>query len=118
MLKGFIFWEHPRGSWQYDLMVTLILAFVFLAPYWVSFRDRPTRALSHHTPVVVTPEGEGRLVFRVEADTIPDGDEAAVRHRLQQVIEPIAGEVEILRWEAERDEKGHIVAYRAWVRRL
>ena len=40
MLKRFILWDYPRASWQYDVMVGLILAFIFLTPRdW--FRDQP-----------------------------------------------------------------------------
>ena len=36
-----IFWSYERGSWQYDLIVAAILAFIFLSPRaW--FNDRPT----------------------------------------------------------------------------
>ncbi|MBS1833805.1 MAG: hypothetical protein JST65_13890 [Acidobacteria bacterium] len=39
-LKRFIFWEYKRGSWQYDVIVAAILAFVFLTPRsW--FKDQP-----------------------------------------------------------------------------
>ncbi|MCC7174541.1 MAG: hypothetical protein IT159_05035 [Bryobacterales bacterium] len=39
-LRRFVLWDYHRGSWQYDAMVILILAFVFLTPReW--FRDRP-----------------------------------------------------------------------------
>jgi hypothetical protein len=27
-----IFWTYERGSWQYDLLCALILAFIFLTP--------------------------------------------------------------------------------------
>jgi hypothetical protein len=40
MLKRLIFWEYPRGSWQYDVIVGVVLAFLFLTPRsW--FRDQP-----------------------------------------------------------------------------
>jgi hypothetical protein len=36
-----IFWAYERGSWQYDVIVIAILAFIFLSPRaW--FNDRPT----------------------------------------------------------------------------
>ena len=39
-LKRFILWDYARGSRQYDVMVVLILAFIFLTPReW--FRDQP-----------------------------------------------------------------------------
>jgi hypothetical protein len=35
LLRGFsrvIFWRYQRGSWQYDILCGLILAFIFLTP--------------------------------------------------------------------------------------
>jgi hypothetical protein len=35
-----LFWTYERGTWQYDIMVALILAFIFLTPReW--FHDQP-----------------------------------------------------------------------------
>lgn len=31
-LKKTLFWSYDRGSWQYDIMCVLILAFIFFAP--------------------------------------------------------------------------------------
>jgi hypothetical protein len=45
--KKILFWSYDRGTWQYDVMCVLILAFVFLAPN-SAFRNRP------HSPVVVS----------------------------------------------------------------
>jgi len=40
-----IFWSYQRGSWQYDIIVAAILAFIFLSPRgW--FNDRPTLQLT------------------------------------------------------------------------
>ncbi len=39
-IKRFIFWDFARGSWQYDVMVGLILAFIFVTPKTI-FRDQP-----------------------------------------------------------------------------
>jgi len=39
-LKRFVLWDYPRASWQYDVMVAIILAFIFFMPReW--FRDQP-----------------------------------------------------------------------------
>lgn len=40
-----IFWAYERGSWQYDIICAVILAFIFLTPR-VWFNDRPTLGLS------------------------------------------------------------------------
>lgn len=39
-IKRFIFWDFQRGSWQYDVMVGLILVFIFVTPKTV-FHDQP-----------------------------------------------------------------------------
>ena len=42
-LRRFVMWDYTRGTWQYDLMVALILGFTFLTPRgW--FRDQPRAA--------------------------------------------------------------------------
>ncbi len=41
-VRRFVLWEYTRGSWQYDVMVGLILAFIFLAPAdWFRAHPRP-----------------------------------------------------------------------------
>ena len=42
-LGRFLFWDFSRGSWQYDVMVGLILAFIFLTPRDF-FHDQPRPA--------------------------------------------------------------------------
>lgn len=44
-LNRAIFWSYERGSWQYDIICAVILAFIFLTPRAV-FNDRPTLELS------------------------------------------------------------------------
>ena len=56
-VKRFLFWDYPRAGWQYDVMVGLILAFIFLTPReW--FRDQP-RANS----IVMLPSEHGETVM-------------------------------------------------------
>src|ERR1700685_425041 len=43
-LKRIILWDFPRASWQYDVIVGVILAFIFVTPFYVSFGDRPKAA--------------------------------------------------------------------------
>jgi hypothetical protein len=40
-----VFWTYERGSWQYDIICAVILAFIFLTPR-VWFHDGPTLELS------------------------------------------------------------------------
>jgi hypothetical protein len=39
-LASFIWWTYPRGSLEYDIIVALILAFIFLTPRGF-FHDQP-----------------------------------------------------------------------------
>jgi hypothetical protein len=44
-LRRTVFWAYERGTWQYDVLVLAILAFIFLSPRgW--FNDRPTLELT------------------------------------------------------------------------
>jgi hypothetical protein len=116
-IRGYILWTHDRGSMHYDVMVTLILAFLFVTPYFINFKDKPVARTPHQTEIVVLPDGGKGFIYQVEAAAVHGGDDSAIRGSLERIIEPISGEVEIRRFEAVRDNKGRIIAYKAWVRR-
>jgi len=116
-IRGFILWSHERGTIQYDVMVTLILLFVFLSPFFINFKDRPVQRNPHSSGVAVYPDGSGGFVYQVEGKAIEDGDDAGIRTQLLRIIEPISGGVSITRYEILKDNKGHVVAYKAWVQR-
>lgn len=116
-IKGFIFWSYERGTVQYDIMVTLILIFVFFSPKLINFNDRPVERNPHATGVVVYPDGKGEFIYQVDAKAVPDGDAATVRAALLRVIEPISGSVNISRYEAVTDGKGRVTAYKVSVQR-
>src|SRR5260370_1431039 len=70
-LKRFLFWDYRRAGWQYDVMVGLILAFVFLTPREL-FRDQP-RASN----VVMLPSEGGASVFWMEPELLSGAPAAA-----------------------------------------
>lgn len=113
-IKGYIFWTHERGSFHYDVMVTLILIFIFAAPRFVNFKDQPTDHLAHPTRILFTTQGD-QLVYEIDASVVDAQDEAMVRRNLLHVIEPISGKVRIISSEPLRDPSGQIRAYRAVV---
>jgi hypothetical protein len=112
-IKGYVWWMYPRGSVHYDVMVTLILAFIFLAPLSINFRDKPVERSPYQTEVVVKAEGNGFL-YKVDASAIKAGDDEAIREELLRVIEPVAGEINIDHYEEVRDSKHNVIAYRVW----
>ena len=115
-LKGYVWWTHPRGSVHYDVMVTLILAFIFLAPLGINFRDKPQERPPRQTEVVVQQEDDG-FHYKVDASAVKAGSEAEIQESLLRIIEPIGGDVTIDRYEAVRDSNHNVVAYRVWVHR-
>jgi hypothetical protein len=120
-IRGYILWTYERGSLHYDIMVTLILLFIFLAPLRFDFKDKPLERTAHQTGVLVTQEGPN-IIYQVDATArdqhgqliVSDNNPEAGLHR---VIEEIAGEVEITRYERVTDRGGKVIAYKAWVKR-
>ena len=115
-IRSFILWSHERGTIQYDVMVTLILLFVFFSPKFVNFNDQPVQRNPHPTAVLVYPIGKN-LVYEVNANAVQPGDDSAVQAQLLRIIEPISGETSISRYEAVKDKKGKVLSYKVWVTR-
>ncbi len=115
-IKGYFWWTHPRGNFHYDVMVTLILLFIFVSPYYVDFNDRPVERTPHKSFVQVQPDGDG-FIYRIDSSAVKGTTDAQVRTDLMHVIEPIAGEAQIKGYEASYDQRGRISSYKVWVRR-
>lgn len=121
--RDYFWWTYPRGSLQYDVMVTLILGFIFLSPRWINFKDKAAELVLYQKDVVVSSDGQGGFIYQVDASGIASprdfstASEDALYEALYQMIEPIAGEVRIVRHEPVRDAKGRITSYKVWVTR-
>ena len=116
-IRDYIFWSYERGTIQYDVMVTLILIFVFLSPKLINFKDKPVEHNPHRTGVAVVPDGQGGLIYQIEAAAVVGKDDDGVRSQLMDIIEPISGEVSITKIEPVRDASGHVLSYKVWVAR-
>jgi len=116
-IRSYILWQHERGTLHYDIMVTLILIFVFLSPRVINFNDKPVLRDPHPTDVVVTPDAQGGLVYQISASAITPGDDQSVRAQLLRIIKPISGEVSIVNYEPVADGKGHVQTYKVLVKR-
>ena len=104
-IRGYILWQHERGTLHYDIMVTLIMIFVLFSPLVISFNDKPIMRNPHPSEVVVTTDAEGHLYFQVAASAVSPGDGQSVRDQLLRIIEPISGAVSIVSYEAVSDPK-------------
>ena len=116
-IRNYILWSYERGTLHYDIMVTIILIFIFFSPYWINFNDKPKPRIAHPTDVVVVPDAQGRLLYQIDATAISAGDDSAVRAQLLHVIEPISGHVSIVSYEAVMDHGSHVQSYKVLVQR-
>jgi hypothetical protein len=115
-IRSYVLWQHERGTLHYDIMVTLILIFVFFSPRVIDFSDKPSFPNQHPAGVIVTSDGTGGLVYRIDSSALAASD-SALNNKLQQVIEPISGEVAITRYEPVSDNQGRVREYRVWAKR-
>jgi len=116
-IRGYILWQYERGTLHYDIMVTLILIFIFLSPRVINFNDKPIARNPHPTEVVVTTNAQGDLLYQVEASAVQPGDESSVREQLLRIIEPISGAISIISYETLTDSKGHVQSYKVLAKR-
>jgi hypothetical protein len=120
-LRSYIFWTYERGSFHYDVMVTLILLFLFVSPRFIDFKDRPvtTVPLQHSEVLVKTQESSGneaRFVYEIRVDDLHGANtDSEIKAAILNVVEPIAGDVTLQKYTPVLDTKGHIVAYEATV---
>jgi hypothetical protein len=121
-IRSYIFWAYERGSVPYDVMVTLILAFMFLSPRFINYNDRPVETVALHASEVLVKEagttksGSSRFMYQIRADDMGGAKtDDEIQAAILRVIEPISGEVTLDHYEPVRDAQGRIVAYNAWV---
>jgi hypothetical protein len=121
LLRSYFFWTYERGSFHYDVMVTLILLFLFISPRFIDFKDKPVPEIPlQHSEVLVKaalgPGGEAQFVYEIRVDDLRGAkSDAEIRDAILKVVEPIAGAVTIEKYIPVSDSKGHVVAYDATV---
>ena len=120
LLKSYFYWTYPRGTVHYDVMVTLILLFIFVTPHLWDFGDKPSRAAGPTHPIQVAADGGRAIVVTVSAADVtvpPDASNNEVRNILRKAIEPVTGDaVSVVRWETALDQQGNKV-WKIWARR-
>jgi hypothetical protein len=114
-IRGYILWSYERGSLHYDIMVTLILLFIFVSPHFINFKDKPVERNAHLTGLVVVPGDKGGLIYQVPAGAVNPAAGQDVRRQLEKIIEPISGAVTITNVETLRDSAGHVQSYKVSV---
>ena len=123
LLRSYLFWTYERGSFHYDVMVTLILLFLFISPHLLDFKDRPVETVAlEHSEVQVKEagvvNGASRFVYRVRADDMGNArTDPERRAAILRLVEPISGEVTLVHYDEVKDTTGKGIAYDATVLR-
>ena len=114
-IRGYILWSYERGTLHYDIMVTLILLFVFISPHLINFKDKPVERNPHPSAVQVIPDEKGGFIYQIPAAAVKSANGADISNQLERIIEPISGAVSVTKYEPVKDAKGHTQAYKVWV---
>lgn len=122
VLQRTIFWSYERGSWPYDLMVIVIVAFVFLTPRsW--FHDQPQSSYATSSGVLlVSQNSDGRVrVYRIDAQILaPEKRATKATPELERETHDILGRkvqelqdqtFQLLQIDPVRDANGAMLYY-------
>jgi hypothetical protein len=119
ILSSYFYWTYPRGSFHYDVMVTLILLFIFVTPHLWDFGAKPTFSANSGHSFQVVPSGRG-VIITVQASDVsipPGASNGAVKSALRKAIEPVTGDdVFVERWETAIDAQGKLT-WKVWAHR-
>lgn len=126
ILKNYFYWTYPRGSFHYDVMVTLILAFIFVTPHLWNYGDAPTSPKHLQHPLQMIGDNGRGFVVTVAASDVSTVTHlelnstesySTVRNKLRKAIEPVTGDaVFVDRWITIVDEKGTL-SWKVWAHR-
>ncbi len=121
LVRSYVFWTYERGSLHYDVMVTLILLFLFLSPRLIDFHDRPIPEVPQRSQeVLVRNAGDDghRFVYEIRIDDLGGAKTPAeVQERIAQTVHTIAGDAQVEDIKPVTDPHGRVVAYDATVLR-
>lgn len=115
-LKSFIWWTHERGSVPYDVMVTLILAFIFITPVFIHYGDRPKPDWPRNE-IRASVNPDGGMIYEVPIEMVQSHGGPPTRQDFENAIAPTSGPIVVDRFEPVKEIGGSIVAWRVWAHR-
>jgi len=119
ILSSYFYWTYSRGSFHYDIMVTLILLFIFITPHLWDFGAEPSSIAATGHPFQVVGSGHG-VIITVQASDVnisPGASYFEVKRALRKAVEPVTGDdVYVEHWETATDAQGSLV-WKVWAHR-
>ena len=110
-LKRFVLWDYLRASWQYDVMVAIILAFIFLMPReW--FRDQPR--IPRASNIAMLPGENGSNMYLIDPELLSGVPESQQLSKLAEILKIRTGKrqsvlrVQPIYDDSENELKGYM----------
>jgi hypothetical protein len=110
-LKRFVLWDYPRASWQYDVMVAIILVFIFATPReWFRDQARMPRASN----IAVLPAEHGSNMYWIDPELLSRIPEDRRMARLAAILKARTGKsqtvlrVQPIYDDSENELKGYM----------
>lgn len=119
VLRSYFYWTYARGSFHYDIMVTLILLFIFATPHLWDFGARPSSVANSGHPLQVVGNGHNVVITVQAADVgvAPGASYSDAKRALRKAVEPVTGDdVFLERWETSTDAQGNLT-WKVWAHR-
>ncbi|HUB19321.1 MAG TPA: hypothetical protein VL990_11850 [Acidobacteriaceae bacterium] len=113
LLKSYLWWTYERGSVHYDVMVSLILAFIFLTPHFFDYGDRPKPDWPRDE-IRASVNPAGGMIYEVPIEMVRTQGGEPTDQDFENAIAPTSGPIVVDRHEAIREIGGGIVAWRVW----
>ena len=127
-----LFWTYDRGTWQYDLMVALILAFIFFSPRaWFHNQPasptvdpitsevqpvHPDQDIQSDQDVQLVSSTHAEKVYLLRPSMIDRDSGQSIQQAAERILEEVIGNpVHVIRIETATDVQGHVVSYTAWI---
>ncbi|HEX4948547.1 MAG TPA: hypothetical protein VFZ34_17870 [Blastocatellia bacterium] len=113
-IRNIFIWTYERGTWQYDLLVILIIATVFLVPsQFFGDRDRPLRTPNEEVRRwSIEPNKINSFATRSgKVERLKDDPREVVQLYLREVIRP---DIEVADCIVETDPRGMVTGYSVW----
>ncbi len=122
ILHRTIFWSYERGTWQYDVAVVAIVAFVLATPKsW--FQDQPQVGTAAPGQVTLLQDEGAAQTYRVDARALaPPTRTPELANDLHNAVRKAVPDLhnrgfQILKIEPVRDANGTVIAYDVQLKR-
>jgi len=114
LIRPIVLWDYRRGSWQYDVICGLIVAFIFLTPREF-FGDQPRPPILREVEAV-SPDVESE-VFLINAQEVSGANADDIKAKMERLLHQRTGrELQITEIRPNEGPNGGLDSYLVYAR--